>query len=170
MEATFEELGQEKLEFSEKIVHIGRVAKVVKGGRRFSFSAIVVVGNSAGLVGFGLGKAKEVPEAIRKAGEQGKKNLIRVPLKDGTIPHLVHGKFGASNVMLKPAVPGTGVIAGGAVRAVLEAAGIKDIFTKSIGSNNPHNVVRATINGLKKLLIPEEVMEYRGKTHQTEGA
>lgn len=169
MEAIFEELEQDKLEFSEKIVHIGRVAKVVKGGRRFSFNAIVVVGNGAGFVGFGLGKAREVPEAIRKAGEQGKKNLIRVPLKGGTIPHLVHGKFGASKVMLKPAVPGTGVIAGGAVRAVLEAAGIKDIFTKSIGSNNPHNVVRATINGLKKLLIPEEVMEYRGKT-QAEGA
>jgi small subunit ribosomal protein S5 len=157
-----EEQVQEKLEFSEHIVHLSRVAKVVKGGRRFSFAALVVIGNGEGLVGYGLGKAQEVPEAIRKGGERARKNMIRVPIKGTTLPHEVHGHYGAGNVIIRPASPGTGVIAGGAARAVLEAAGVKDVLTKCIGTRNAHNVVRATIDGLRQLTTREDVMEKRG--------
>jgi small subunit ribosomal protein S5 len=149
------------LDLTDRVVHISRVAKVVKGGRRFSFSALVVVGSRNGYVGYGLGKANEVPEAIRKGIENAKKNIIKVPLRAATITHQVIGKYGASQVFLKPASRGTGVIAGGAVRAVVESAGIQDILTKSIGSTNPHNVVKATIKALESLKDPLVVTEIR---------
>lgn len=150
-----------ELDLAERIVYINRVAKVVKGGRRFSFSVIVVVGDTKGHVGIGLGKAREVPEAIRKAGESARKNLLKVTLDKGTFPHEMIGKFGAASVLLKPASDGTGVIAGGACRAVLEMAGIRNALTKSFGTTNPHNLVRATINGLRSMRNADEVLRER---------
>jgi len=161
-----ERAAKQQQEFVDKVVKIKRVAKVVKGGRRFSFSALVVVGNREGKVGWGLGKANEVPEAIRKAVERAKKNQIRVALDGTTIPHEAIGRFGAGEVLLKPASRGTGLIAGGAVRAVLEAAGVKDVLTKCIRTNNPHNVVKATIDGLMNLRDAKQCREVRGKELQ----
>ncbi len=150
----------------DKVIYINRVAKVVKGGRRFSFSALVVVGDESGCIGFGKGKAAEVPEAIRKAVEQAKRALVKVPVKDGTIPHRINGEYGAGRVVMLPARPGTGLIAGGPVRAIMEVAGIRNIVAKSLGSRNPFNTVRATLDGLLKLKDPESVQRRTGRTEE----
>lgn len=165
-----ENIESEELTLKDKVVFINRVAKVVKGGRRFSFSAIVVVGDGNGTVGMGKGKAHEVPEAIRKAIERAKKSLVTFPLKDGTIHHRIIGKYGAGIVIMNPAVKGTGLIAGGVVRALLEVGGIQDIVAKSLGGHNPINTVRATLDGLEKLRDPAVVMRLRGKGEETQNA
>ena len=156
----------EGLDLKDRVIHISRVAKVVKGGRRFSFTAVVVVGDGNGHVGSGLGKANEVPEAIRKAVQNAKRELLRVPVVDGTIPFEVLGRFGASQVVMRPASPGTGVIAGSGVRAVIESAGIANILTKSLGSNNPHNLVKAAMEGLSQLRRPEQILGMRGRKEE----
>ncbi len=160
--SSIERVKPSEIQLSEKVVNVGRVAKVTKGGRTFSFSALVVVGNGDGIVGYGMGKAREVQDSINKAIDDAKKNLVKVPIFKGTIPHAQHGKFGAGKVMLKPASHGTGVIAGGAMRAVLESAGIHDVLAKSLGSSNAHNVVKATMDALLKLRDPMMVSKMRG--------
>jgi small subunit ribosomal protein S5 len=161
-----ERIDAEGLTLKDKVVFINRVAKVVKGGRRFSFSALVVVGNESGIVGIGKGKAAEVPEAIRKAVEQAKKRLIRFPLKEGTLTHRIIGKYGSNSVVMNPAPKGTGLIAGGAVRAVFEVAGIQDVVAKALGGHNPFNTVKATLDGLSNLKDPDAVMKLRGKAEE----
>ena len=154
---------QQAGEIKERVVHINRVTKVVKGGKNFSFAALVVVGDGNGSVGYGVGKAREVPAAISKGVDQAKRNMVKVPMTGSTIPHQITGRYGAGAVLLKPASPGTGVIAGGAVRAILESAGVHDILTKSLGTKNPHNVLRATMQGLSSLRVKEEIAQVRGK-------
>jgi small subunit ribosomal protein S5 len=161
-----ERIDAEGLTLKDKVVYINRVAKVVKGGRRFSFSALVVVGDESGIVGIGKGKASEVPEAIRKAVEQAKKRLIRFPLKEGTLTHRIIGRYGSNSVVMNPAPKGTGLIAGGAVRAVFEVAGVQDVVAKSLGGHNPFNTVKATLNGLSNLKDPDAVLKIRGKAEE----
>ena len=149
-------------EFAETVVHINRVAKVVKGGKNFSFSAVVVAGDGSGQVGYGTGKAREVPPAIQKASEQARREMLKIPMVGGTVPHLVWGRWGATRVLLRPASPGTGVIAGGGVRAVMESAGVQDVLTKIVGSRNPFNVVRATFDAINQLMTEDQVQRLRG--------